>query len=375
MMFLAYTGIFIIAGCPSAVTYVSMLENSLMGCPALFVSNGIFSEKFDSVQYMRITLWAADASVAVDNFQYYSLVKMIDGYENAAPESCAGRRTNKLIDGYRLLQVSREALKRMQAWGFMYQMTGNDKYYTRAMADLDAICAFSDWHPEHFLDTAEMMTAAAVGYDWFYERMTTSQRGKLAEQIIKKGLEPTRLAYYGRLNTGGIAGPSMNFVMASNNMNIVDNCGAIVAATAVFEQNPKLCSDVIEKAVRSLDYSLSAFAPDGAWEEGINYWIYSMEYLTRAICALDITFGSDFGLSEYEGLDTAAAWAVSLDAYNGVNSYHDTWDGMRLDTFALAGLGKIYGADALSPGAVVEISSLQISENPSGKPAVYDSKS
>lgn len=251
----------------------------------------------------------------------------------------------ELIDGYRLLQVSREALKRMQAWGFMYQMTGNDKYYTRAMADLDAICAFSDWHPEHFLDTAEMMTAAAVGYDWFYERMTTSQRGKLAEQIIKKGLEPTRLAYYGRLNTGGIAGPSMNFVMASNNMNIVDNCGAIVAATAVFEQNPKLCSDVIEKAVRSLDYSLSAFAPDGAWEEGINYWIYSMEYLTRAICALDITFGSDFGLSEYEGLDTAAAWAVSLDAYNGVNSYHDTWDGMRLDTFALAGLGKIYGAD------------------------------
>ena len=53
--------------------YVDDMETALF--------SGAFNEKFDSVQYMRITLWAADASVAVDNFQYYSLVKMIDGYE------------------------------------------------------------------------------------------------------------------------------------------------------------------------------------------------------------------------------------------------------------------------------------------------------
>lgn len=246
----------------------------------------------------------------------------------------------ELADGYRLLPVSREVLQRMQLWGFMYQMTKQSKYSERAVKDLDAICDFVNWHTEHFLDTAEMMTAAAIGYDWFYEAMTDVQREKVSNAIIEKGLEPTRLAYYGRLGTGGIAGASMNFVMASNNMNIVDNCGAIIAASAVFEKNEDLCSDIIEKAIRSLDYSLPKFAPDGAWEEGINYWVYAMEYITRAMMALDHVFGDDFGISEYEGISKAAQWAISLDSYKGVNSYHDTWDGMHLDTFALSGLGK-----------------------------------
>lgn len=253
----------------------------------------------------------------------------------------------ELTDGYRLLSVSREELKRIQAWGFMYQMTGNDKYYTRAWSDLEAICNFADWHPEHFLDTAEMMTAAAIGYDWFYSRMTEEQRTMLSEAIIGKGLEPTRMAYYGRLTTGGVAGPSMNFVTADTNMNIVDNCGAIIAATAVFEKSPELCSDIIEKAIRSLDYPLQNFAPDGAWAEGINYWIYSAEYLSRAMSALDITFGSDFGISSYEGLKNSARWAISLDSYKGVNSYHDTWDGMHMDTFALSGFGRKYSDNAV----------------------------
>lgn len=42
---------------------------------------GAFNENFAGVDYMRITLWAADAYVAVDNVKYYTLAKMIDGYE------------------------------------------------------------------------------------------------------------------------------------------------------------------------------------------------------------------------------------------------------------------------------------------------------
>ena len=253
----------------------------------------------------------------------------------------------ELSDGYRLLPVSREVLKRMQLWGFMYQMTSDVKYLNRGVRELDTICDFENWHPEHFLDTAEMMTAAAIGYDWFYDGMTDAQRQKVSDSVIEKGLKPTRLAYYGRLTTGGVAGPSMNFVMASNNMNIVDNCGAIIAASAVFEKNKDLCSDVIEKAIRSLAYSLPGFAPDGAWEEGINYCIYSTEYITRAVFALNNVFGSDFGISKYEGMNKAAQWMISLDSYKGVNSYHDTWNGMHADTFALSGLGKIYSDNAV----------------------------
>ncbi|MBP3359945.1 MAG: heparinase II/III family protein, partial [Clostridia bacterium] len=251
----------------------------------------------------------------------------------------------KLADSYRLLEVSREVLKRMQAWGFMYRITKNDKYYTRAMQEIEAICGFADWHPEHMLDTAEMMTAAAIAYDWFYDRMTADERKLLESSILSKGLYPFQKAYYGRLETGGVAGPSMNFVMEGSNMNIVDNCSAIIAASAVFEADEELCSDIIEKSVRSLAYSLPEFAPDGSWAEGINYWIYATEYLARAIAALNNTFGDSFGVSEYKGLKKTAKWAISLDSYRGVNSFHDTWDGMHLDTFSLSGLGMIYNDD------------------------------
>ncbi len=283
-----------------------------------------------------------DLKISSDKAVWYKKVKQLadSKLSDAVPKY-------ELADGYRLLPVSREVLKRMQLWGFMYRMTQNTKYSERAMRDLDTICNFADWHPEHFLDTAEMMTAAAIGYDWFYDAMTDAQREKLADAIVEKGLKPTRMAYYGRLGTGGVAGASMNFVMASDNMNIVDNCAAIIAASAVFEKNKDLCSDVIEKAIRSLAYSLSGFAPDGAWEEGVNYCVYSAEYITRAVIALDNVFGSDFGISEYEGLSKTAQWIISLDSYKGVNSYHDTWDGMHADTFALAGLGKIYSDNAV----------------------------
>lgn len=53
--------------------YVDDMENAAFG--------GSINANFTVVQYMRLTLWAADAKVAVDNFKYYSLAKMIDGYE------------------------------------------------------------------------------------------------------------------------------------------------------------------------------------------------------------------------------------------------------------------------------------------------------
>ena len=57
----------------SYAVYVDDMENATF--------SGGFNDKMAAVQYMRVTLWAADAYVAVDNFKYYSLIKMIDGYE------------------------------------------------------------------------------------------------------------------------------------------------------------------------------------------------------------------------------------------------------------------------------------------------------
>jgi hypothetical protein len=43
-------------------------------------------------------------------------------------------------------------------------MTADSHYAKRAERELLAIARFSDWHPDEFLDVAELTTAVAVGY-------------------------------------------------------------------------------------------------------------------------------------------------------------------------------------------------------------------
>ena len=70
--------------------------------------------------------------------------------------------------GPRLLSVSRDCLGRIYALALAYRWTGDEKYAAKAKENLLQVCAFQDWNPSHFLDTAEMSHAVGVGYDWLY---------------------------------------------------------------------------------------------------------------------------------------------------------------------------------------------------------------
>ncbi|MEY4660164.1 MAG: hypothetical protein RLZZ42_116, partial [Bacteroidota bacterium] len=70
--------------------------------------------------------------------------------------------------GRRLLDKSREALRRIFMLSYAWRTTKDDRFFVRAEKELLDISAFSDWNPSHFLDVAEMTMAAAIGYDWLY---------------------------------------------------------------------------------------------------------------------------------------------------------------------------------------------------------------
>ncbi len=61
--------------------------------------------------------------------------------------------------GRRLLDKSREALRRLFFLSYAYRTTRDAKYLQRAEKEMLAIAAFSDWNPPHFLDVAEMTMA------------------------------------------------------------------------------------------------------------------------------------------------------------------------------------------------------------------------
>jgi hypothetical protein len=88
--------------------------------------------------------------------------------------------------GRRLLDKSREALRRIFYLSYAYRTTGDAKFLARAEKEMVYIAGFSDWNPSHFLDVAEMTMGMAIGYDWLYDGLSKESREAIREAIVKK---------------------------------------------------------------------------------------------------------------------------------------------------------------------------------------------
>ena len=80
------------------------------------------------------------------------------------------------ITNGRLLDVANVTFSRAQNLGFAYQITGDLRYAERLLKELKAVCAFPDWHPEHFLDTGTMAQAVGLGFDWIYDTLSDDDK-------------------------------------------------------------------------------------------------------------------------------------------------------------------------------------------------------
>ena len=207
----------------------------------------------------------------------------------------------EIPDGLRLLSVSRECLRRVSTLALAYRWTEDQRYMQAALRDLRAVCAFKDWNPRHFLDTAEMSTAVGLGYDWLYKSLDQETRKTLHDGLVRLGLEPGRQAYQER---------KYGFPRTENNWNQVCNLGMSVGALAVADTDPKLASIILEGAVKSLPIAMKHYAPDGAWMEGPGYWNYATSYTCYGISALDTALGTDLGVSAYPGFSESGSFPI-----------------------------------------------------------------
>jgi hypothetical protein len=187
--------------------------------------------------------------------------------------------------GKRLLDKSRECLRRVFFLSYAWRTTRDNKYAERAEKELLAVSAFPDWNPSHFLDVAEMTFAEAIGYDWLYEYLSAEAKGVIAKAITEKGLKPSFDARYNW------------WLKGSNNWNQVCNSGMVFGALAVYDNNPEFARSVINRALTSVQIPMKEYEPDGAYPEGYNYWGYGTSYNVLMLDALEKIFGTDFGLT------------------------------------------------------------------------------
>ena len=179
--------------------------------------------------------------------------------------------------GRRLLGTSREALKRIFWLSYSYRVHGGEAYARKAIDEMLAVSAFEDWNPAHFLDVGEMTMAAAIGYDWLYDRMTPRERKTVARAIIDKGLKP--------------AGNEADawFYRSEINWNSVCNAGMVYGALAVWEEDPDFCRSMLEKSLESNLLAYKAYE-GGGYPEGYNYWGYGTSFQIMLEAAVESAF-------------------------------------------------------------------------------------
>ena len=203
--------------------------------------------------------------------------------------------------GRRILHTSREAIRRILYLSYSFRMTGDNKYLQRAEDELLAVTSLTDWNPSHFLDVAEMTTAASIGYDWLYPNLSDASRKQIATAIREKGIAPS-------LNE-----EACWWLRGTNNWNQVCNGGITFGALALYEQQPEQSAALINRALQSIRQPMTVYVNNGAYPEGYGYWIYGTTYNVLFIDLLETIYKKEFGLCQTPGFLQTATFMQHME--------------------------------------------------------------
>jgi Heparinase II/III-like protein len=211
------------------------------------------------------------------------------------------------IVGPRMLERCQELLRRVSTLSLAFRITGREQYLVRASKELCAAAAYPHWNVDHFLDTAELCTTFAIGYDWLHGNLPDSERQQIRRSLIEKGLVPG----------AQLQRKPAWWVSARNNWNSVCNGGLVIGALAVADEEPELAAAILGTATDNLPLALDGFAPDGAWEGGPQYWEYPAWYSALTGDALTTALGTDLGLFGCSGFDRAGLFPLHCAGTTG----------------------------------------------------------
>lgn len=250
-----------------------------------------------------------------------------------------------------MLLTSREVLDRVSSLALHYLITENEEekanYKTKLWQELETVCgeSFPDWRPSDCLSNGEMAAAVACAYDWLYDDWDDGQKEILEEALYEKAVKYAVKAYGGWMDSDH----SWWVNTGKNNQNAVANGGYIMMCLALMDKYPEEASWVLEKAIRSMESYQNSFYPGGSWSESVTYWTYAMKYWTPAVRSLQISYGTDFGMSHAPDIEKSTEFVLYASSLKKANNFHDGGDNNPIYYIgSFYGLAKIFGRSELA---------------------------
>jgi hypothetical protein len=183
------------------------------------------------------------------------------------------------------LHAARESMERMFTLGASWHLTGNTQHADRGIKELMALCdttssAVKNWAPDKWLTMGDSAMAVAIGYDWLFSRLTSTQKSTVKAAAKARGFD----VYLARPDSGN----------HPYNWNGVTNGGVGVLALSLQGESSyeSTLSSVLSKVDRwlgeggfaNLDkpaaYRDNIINLGGGYKEGPQYWGAHLRFLT-----------------------------------------------------------------------------------------------
>lgn len=242
----------------------------------------------------------------------------------------------ELRDGVRLLYVTAEIETRIMNLALAYNIFGDERYAVRARQEMLAAANFKDWHPWHFLDTGNMTVALAMGYDWLYNWLDEGDKELIRNAIIDNAFVHILNDFDGK-TTRSSSDSLMNrsYAWSSpgnvNNWRFVGGGGVGVGALAIIDDLTGTDRDnagrIITEVLEHIRPTISMFAPEGGYAEGIGYWAFTNKYYGYLIGSLMTATGDDYGYTDAPGLKKTVPFLLAMNGSVSTFNYHDTGRG------------------------------------------------
>lgn len=286
----------------------------------VFVGNYVFSQinyvdTFELPDHPRLLLFKGEEEVLKTQIKKSKILTDINNTIIKKADTFLNLPNNKREKiGRRILDISRDNLKRIFLLSYAYRMTGEKKYYIRAEKEMLSAASFEDWNPEHFLDVAEMTMALSIGYDWLYDRLSDKSKKIIRNAITEKGILPSLSERFNK-----------QFIGVTHNWNQVCHAGLSYGAIAVWDSDKLLSNKIINRAINDIKLAMKQYGPDGAYPEGPDYWDYGTSFNVMFLSAIDKIYNTDFGLSRIDGFLKTAEYILNVQTPSMKNfNYSDS---------------------------------------------------